>query len=168
MNKKQVSQNKNVRIYNPELFSPSKTITGPFTEQEIIEVQNALFTNGFQHLTLANVYAGRTIIEFFLTPVNYFHDIAYLTVVPGMLPHSVEPILDTINYYEHEGANFLSQYFLDEFTYDFLVIELTPELEQLSWFDDFRQGLLDFKLHTSIPIIIMSYDYDVDNDEYDE
>ena len=51
----------------------------------------------------------------------------------------------------------LECYLLTHFYYDFLIIELSPVLQQLEWFTTFIQLLESLKFTRQIPIVLISY-----------
>ena len=132
----------------------------PFSEEDIIWLQELFLTNGWHCLKVEDLHVGRSIFNTMLYSLGYYHDVAYLTMAD-------EPLLDSsyFDVYLHliEGEYLDGQpynvedFFIERFYADFLCIEETEELARTKWYPQFLQVLQDLKMVNHIPIIILSY-----------
>ncbi len=138
----------------------SKYVQRPFTEKDILELQDTFLTNGFQFLRMDTIPFGRTVIETFLMSLNHFHDVACLTTSTQPLPPMVTNIyqlLDQGGFLEPYSMLDFEEFFLEYFYYDFIWIEASYDLLSQPWFTYFEQKMVDLKLHERTPIIVLSY-----------
>ena len=107
--------------------------------------------------TVADIEEGRSIIKTFVDALNYYHNIACLTFAPESLDQSIFDIYKALQEQEDINSQMLFDFFLEQFSYDFLFIEGTKELMRTDWFAEFQQYMIDFKLDHSISIVMISY-----------
>lgn len=135
-------------------------VTQPFSERDIIWLQELFLTNGWHCLQVEDLHAGRSLINTMLYSLNYYHDVVCLTIED-------HPLLDSsyFDVYLHllEGEYLdgqpcdVEEFFIEHFYADFLWIEETSELVRSAWYQQFLQALQDLKMANHIPIIILSY-----------
>lgn len=143
-----------------DLVKSSRVLAQPFTEHDIIETQSMFLTNGFQHIEVKNPAMGRSIINTFLSSLNCYHDCACLSGVNIPLNASVCDIYRVLVGMAHDGhldQGDIEEFFLEDFYFDVLWIELTEQLKQQPWFAHFNQLLITFKIDQHIPIIMVTY-----------
>ncbi len=138
----------------------SHKLTKPYSEQDIIRLQEIFLTNGWHCLQVQNLHEGRSVINTMLYSLNYYHDIACLTLRDY-------PLLDSVCFdvYLHalekgcldSDPYDLNSFFLDYFFADFLWIEETEELVASQWYGPFLQSLHDVQIEKHIPVIMLSY-----------
>jgi len=149
---------KRLDIAQSSYYAPiaSSRFQEPFTESEILLLQDKFLNNGFQRIQVKNIQLGRTLIETFLESMHMHNSIACLTLEQAFPKSTVSDI-----YYELMANNYindnLEQFFIDQCYYDFMWIEATPELKANKWFSKFEQYIIDYKLDQHIPIMILSY-----------
>lgn len=127
------------------------------SDQQIIELHIRFLTNGFQHIQVPNVQEGRELMKTLLTSLDYYHTVSCLTESDLQLPMDTHDILTHLI----EGRylpNNLEQFFLEYDDFDFMWLELTPNLLAQPWLDEFKSLLMDHKIHTKMPIMCISYD----------
>jgi len=149
----------------------SKHIKGPLSEYDILDLQDKFLNNGFHYVNVSDLQFGRSLVFQFLKSLNYYHENAVLTISTPIVDNS----LNTINniyindiYYELVQGSYLDnlqhrdldEFFIDQFYYDFLWIEVSHELIDTSWFFEFFNRLVRFKVDQHIPVLVMSYSKD--------
>ncbi len=130
----------------------SRFFEPPFSEQEIIELNDVFLTHGIHDITVSDIAAGRTLIDTFLSSLNYYNNVACLTASDIPLRSSIFDI-----YSEVAGGD-LEEFFLEQFYFDFLWIEVSPTLTETAWFLNFELKLLSFNMDQLLPVIILSYE----------
>jgi hypothetical protein len=107
-----------------------------------------------------DVKIGRSIINMFLQSLNYYHDIACLTVVDEPFEQHVFDLWRemTLRFCLEPSSQYDIEDFLIEYFYcDFMWVEATRELVEAPWFPTVEQIIVSFKLDKHIPIFILSY-----------
>jgi len=154
--------NQSAHLVPIETLSLLDSIKEPFSEQQILLLQEKFLTNGFQYIKVKNIMAGRNIIQLFLDSLGVYHDIAAITLSNMRLPNYITHVyreLANEGFLDPFGQQYLDDYFIDNFYFDFVWIEATQELFNSShWFNDFQDKLMSFKINEHIPIIVVSYD----------
>jgi len=133
----------------------------PFTESEILELQDKFLSEGIHTIKVADFAAGRNLVHAFLDSLAAHHEIACLTVSNKLLESYITNIYHELllhGYIDRFESKNLQEFFIDQFYFDFLWIECTPKLMEQPWFADFQMNLLNFKLERQIPILMISYD----------
>ncbi len=128
-------------------FHTSKLIKKPFSETDILYLHDRFLSNGFQYITAKDIAAGRSIIDTCLTSLNYYQDIACLSVI-NVYEELLWKGLSTCN---------IEEYLLDQFYSDFMWIELTSILATEVWFTKFEQLIIDLHIDQHMPIVILAY-----------
>ena len=129
----------------------SRLFVAPFSEQDILDLNDAFLTNGIHDITVPSIHAGRGLISTFLSSLNYYSNVACLTAHD--VPH--DPTIFDI--YSEVAGSSLEEFFVENFYFDFMWIEALPELTSTVWFTDFEQRLLSFNIDHILPIIVLSY-----------
>jgi hypothetical protein len=135
-------------------------IQEPFSEHQILALQEKFLTNGFQYIKVKSVVKGRLIIEPFLASLGIYTDIAVLSTTP-ILPQA--PMTDI--YYELSNNGYIStfeplyldEFFIESFYHDFMWIEATRDVLNAHWFDDIKRKIIDIGIDQHIPILIVLY-----------
>lgn len=138
-------------------------IQEPFSEDQILFLQDKFLINGFHYLKFDNVFKGRMITEAIITSLGLYNDIALLSIKP-ILPqiHKVTVIdlyyeLSESGYFNHLEPLSLDEFFMDHFYHDLMWIEATKEMLCKPWFDDIQKKIVDIEIHQHIPILITLY-----------
>jgi hypothetical protein len=139
-----------------DLLSLSKLVHDPISEQEILDLQDQFLSPGLHYLVVQDIQMGRKIIKTFLQSINYYHDVACLTLENDALPTGVSDLHDLLDDYGFLEKSQLYMFFLDYWYYDFLWIEATDSLLHKPWFGTFSQLLDDFSLK-QLPVFTVSY-----------
>jgi len=137
----------------------TRSIQWPCQERDIIALQDKFLTNGIQHIRVKDVSTGRSLIDAFLSSLNYYHDIAVLTASEIPLKK------DTFDMYTEllrlgyiaQNADDMDEFFFDQFYFDFMWVEATKKLLDSGWFTDFEAKLIELKIDKHIPIVVLSY-----------
>jgi hypothetical protein len=145
-------------LIKADLLALSKVIRSPFTEKDILDLQDEFLSNGFHYLKVKSIQDGRRIINTFLYSLKgYYHDIGCLSLADVCLPDNISDIYELLEWYGYLKYDCLENFFIDQWYCDFLWIEATEELLLSPWFCTFSQMLEDFSLNKEIPIFIISY-----------
>jgi len=132
-----------------------KVFTAPYSENDILYLQELFMSNGIHHISVPDIAAGRNLIEMFLSSLNCFYDIAYF----GSEPHTHTSYFDVLAHlklYEKNAAD-LDEFFINEFYFDFMWLEQTPHFSASPRFTNFMHKLAELKVDQHLPIIILSY-----------
>lgn len=135
-------------------------IQHPFSEVQILELQDKFLSEGIHHIKVADIAAGRNLVHTFLDSLTVYHEVACLTVSNAPLESYITNIYHELllqGYIDQYEARNLEEFFIEQFYFDCLWIECTAELMEQSWFADFQINLLNFKLDRQMPIIMISY-----------
>lgn len=146
-------------VLSAVLESPMAVTTGQehtLSDQQIIELHVRFLTNGFQHIQVPSVQEGRELMSRLLQSLDYYHMISCLTESDIQLPADVHDLFTCLveNRYL---PNKLDQFFLEYTDFDFIWLELTPNLLAQSWLEEFKSLLMDHHLHAKMPIMCISY-----------
>jgi hypothetical protein len=137
-------------------------IREPFSDHQILHLQEKFLTNGFQYLKASNVVRGRAIIQAFLDSLHVYHETACLSLVRSpVLPEHTSDLYETLyagGYLSSFEPYSLDEFFLENFYYDFMWIEATRDLLITDWFDDVIRKLIDQGIDHHIPIIVVVYE----------
>jgi hypothetical protein len=144
-------------IESQEALSISRKITDPFSEQDILELQDEFLTNGFHYITVSNLEQGRKIIDTFLSSLNYYYDIGYLSLSNQKSINNAENIYKLLKDGDCFEIMRFDEFFLEHWYYDFVWIEAIEPLWHLSWFKKLYQHLVNGAFDESLPIFILSY-----------
>lgn len=141
-----------------ELRAVSKHVSNQFSEQDILSWHDEFLTNGFHYITLDSVATGRIFVDTFLRSLNYYHDIGSLTLSEQTLDSSVDDLYDILARFGYLQQSNLINFFVDEWCYDFVWIEITDNLLHTPWFYEFTHLLNDFNISQTTPIFMITYD----------
>lgn len=129
-------------------------------EQVIISLNDKFLTNGMHFIKVKDVEHGRSLMQTFLTSLNYYHEVAALSTNDQPLDNSVINLFKVLD----EGGwlrypyNDFCEYLCDHFYSDFLWIEATHDLLSADWYKNFEHHLIDLHFDKSMPIMLISYD----------
>ena len=126
------------------------------SEQEIMTLQDTFLTNGFHTITVSSIKEGRSLLATFINALNCYRNIACLKKTSDEL-ESFFDIYKVLSENSKIDNQLLFNFFLDQFNFDLLCIEMNKQLMKASWFPDFLQQLCDFKIDKNIPIICLAY-----------
>lgn len=133
----------------------------PFSESEILDLQDKFLSEGIHHIKVTDLASGRDLVDTFLDSLTAHREIACLTVSNTALESYITNIYHELllhGYIDRFESKNLEEFFVDQFYFDFLWIECTSKLMEQSWFADFQMNLLNLKLDRQIPILMISYD----------
>ena len=133
----------------------------PLSEQAILEIQEKFLVNGFQYLKARSIQEGRSIIETFLQTLNFYHNVACLTTVkklPLYEATDIYAVLEVGGYLDSFEQQYLEEYFVEHFYFDFMWVEATTEMLISDWFEEVKKTLINSAIDQHIPILICVYD----------
>jgi len=137
-----------------------ETMHEPFSESDVLKLQDTFLTNGIHYIKTTHLKAGRIIIQTFLQSLPIYTEIACLTMHENLDMSVIDmykELLDN-NYLNSTDIRNLEEFFIDQCFIDFMWIEATQGLLDTSWFAIFEQNIHDFKLCQTMPIIILLYE----------
>lgn len=111
------------------------------TEHDILFLQDAFLINGFQSIHVANQAVGRALIQSFLQCLPMYTHNACLTLNDTAgLPSNIVDISAALHY-EGLQEQAIEEFFINEFYFDFVWIEISDALIQAPWFGHFNKIL---------------------------
>lgn len=147
-------------VLSAVLESPMAITTGyehALSDQQIIELHIRFLTNGFQHIQVPTVNEGRELMNMLLASLDYYHTVSCLTESDIQLSADIHDVLTHLIEGRYVPNN-LDQFFLDNGDFDFMWLELTPNLLAQPWLEEFKALMIDHKLHMQMPIMCISYE----------
>lgn len=138
-------------------------IREPFSDSQILAIQEQFLTNGFSYIKTTSVVKGRALIGSFLDSLHVYNDTACLTMSNLPVRESVSDL-----YNELQAGGYLSpfepycleEFFLEHFYYDFMWIEGTRELLMSGWFEAVKRKIVDLGFDQLIPIVVIVYQHE--------
>jgi hypothetical protein len=133
----------------------------PFSDLEIMRISDMLLCPEIRYWKMPSISAGRAILTSFLKSLDYYHDVACITVHPEPLPMSV---LSLAEYWSVAGhldparGQELSFFFAQECTNDFLWIECDKALRNTAWFERVEQELQAWNMDAHMKILYITYE----------
>ncbi len=134
-----------------------KTVQAPFTDQDLIELQEKFLTNGFQYLKTPSIDEGRSIIEMFLSTISIHHTIAYFSLETHKVGYATNIYSILKEGYLNSYDGDLEEYFIEHFYFDFMWIEGTKDVLQAPWFETFKNAITCTGIDNHIPILVCVY-----------
>ncbi len=135
-------------------------IQQPFSDKDILDIQEKFLGNGFQYLKGHNIGHARKIIATFLTSLGVYHDIACLTLDDHPLPVGITDLYSELaggGYLNSFEPYYIEEYLIEYFYFDFIWIEATRSLLISSWFEQFKEKMLESSVNEQIPILVCVY-----------
>ena len=135
-------------------------IKQPFSDSDILEIQEKFLCNGFQYLKGLDEAQGRNIIYTFLDSLSLYHNIACLTLDSEPLRDGITDLyaeLSAGGYLNSFEPYYLEEYFIEQFYFDFIWIEATRTLLMSLWFDQVKKKIIDTAIDQHIPILVFAY-----------
>lgn len=132
----------------------SKRITAPYSESDILYLQNIFTSPGFHQFTVSSVLVGRELILQQLRALKWHQDVGYISTI-NTASIEAESIVDLIG--QPIDQDSVESFFIDQFYYDFLWIEGTRDLMAMPWIYIFEQQILHYRIDQMIPIITVNY-----------
>jgi len=136
------------------------TMEGPFSESDILKLQDTFLTNGIHYIKTTNIQTGRMIIQMFLQSLPIYTEIACLTMSENLDISVIDMYAELLdnNYLNSTDPKNLEEFFIDQCFIDFMWIEANHELLYKNWFAIFEKNIHDFNLCQTMPIIILMYE----------
>lgn len=144
----------------------SKYIGDPLSEYDILELQEKFLNNGIHHITVNDIGFGRGLVSRFLNSMRCYHDNAILSMRPDAANSvfSKDTAFADIYYdlmqggYIDESRNLgFNDFFVENFYYDFMLIEACQELVDSNWFLKFFGSMKNNEVDRHIPVLVISY-----------
>jgi len=140
------------------LYSEPNFLCGDyeFTHQEILTLQALFLTNGLHFITVKNVTVGRSLMTAFLNTMPALRNIAVLTQ-EDFLPECFVNIYTVMTAGQIYNQEDMTDFFINNFYYDFMWIEALPELHATTWFADLEHTIINLNIDMHMPIIVTHY-----------
>ncbi len=138
-----------------------RIIQEPFSENDVLYLQDLFLTPGVHQITVDSFSKVRIMINKILRSLHYHQKAACLTFVDLLLEPEICDITQVLIADDYlVSKDRLMLFFLDQFYFDFLWIEETPDLLTSIWYEQFQRHLSEFNFNRSIPIIKVSLKLD--------
>lgn len=125
------------------------------TETDILSLQDAFLTTGFHSIQCADQAEGRSLIEAFLASLPMHRSIACLTLENGLdLPNTVFDLYASL-YNDGLTEQSIEEFFINDFYYDFMWIEISEPLLTAPWYEHFCSIMALYE--QQMPIIRIYY-----------
>lgn len=138
-------------------FCKSVFVNNFLLDEDIFKLQEIFLHRGFHYISVSSVLFGRNLLNIFFKLLDYYHNKAFLSVIPFFS----NSMLNLYDKFLIEGVvseiEYLENFMLTSFYYDFLVIELTDEIAMESWFLNFQNYLVDFNFIETLSVIVFLY-----------
>ena len=138
----------------------SKLFTLPFSEYDVLVLQEIFVTLGVHTIKVKNVADGRHIIQTILKSLNYYHNIGSVTKIDG-LSVLVCDIMKHIGLQQSQRNNLLidlEEFFAVHPCFDFIWIEFTQEIKNQCSADDIKKMFDMYHVEERMPVLIVMYE----------
>jgi hypothetical protein len=137
-----------------------KLFTLPFSEYDVLVLQEIFVTLGVHTIKTKNVIDGRQIIQTILKSLNYYHNVGSVTQIEGL------PVF-TCDIMKHIGLQFsqrnnllidLEEFFAVHPCFDFIWIEFTQEIKSQCSIEDIKNLFDIYHVNERMPVLIVMYE----------
>ena len=137
-----------------------KLFSLPFSEEDVLELQEIFVTLGVHIIKVKNVIEGRQILKIILNSLNYYNNIGCITQEKD-IPVSVCDILNHIVLEKIEKGDLLTN--LEDFLavhpcFDFIWIELTKNIKKELSYKAIKNIFDMYHVEERMPVLILTYD----------
>lgn len=133
---------------------PIRTFSWPCTELDLLYLSMIFTTKGVHRIRASDELSSRLLIKNVLTSLHWYHQIAFISTAADTLDFS-DNIIARLPKPIDDLA--IERFFLEEFYYDFIWIELTEDLKKEHWLEIFKETLQSFQIDQIIPVIVVEY-----------
>jgi len=138
----------------------SKLFTLPFSEHDVLHLQEMFVSPGLHLVKASDVIEGRKMIQTILGSLNYYHNIGCVTDV-AELPVTVCNIINHIKLHKPYSDNLLLEledFFTVHACFDFIWIELTQDMQKQYSLKDIQNIFNMYHVEERLPVLIMMYE----------
>ncbi|MDP3788009.1 MAG: hypothetical protein Q8Q60_01665 [Candidatus Chromulinivorax sp.] len=138
----------------------TKLFTFPFSEHDVLELQEIFVALGVHTIKAKNIVDGRRIITTILQSLNYYHNVGCITEM-NQLPVNVCDILNHIILQKSQRGDLLHDLedFFSIYSYfDFIWIELTHDMKKQYAYEDIKNIFDMYHAEERMPVVIVTYD----------
>lgn len=138
----------------------SKLFTLPFSEHDVLQLQEMFVKPGLHLIKVKDVTDGRKIIQTILSSLNYYHNIGCITNVAELSP-TVCNIINHIKLHKPNSDNLLLEledFFTVHACFDFIWIELTQGMKKQYSLKDIQKVFNMYHVDERMPVLIMMYE----------
>ncbi len=137
-----------------------KLFTLPFSEHDVLELQEIFVALGVHSIKTKNVVEGRRIITTILQSLNYYHNVGCVTEI-NKLPINICDVLSHIKLQKSQKGNLLTD--LEDFfsihpCFDFIWIELTKDIKKEYAYKDIKNVFDMYHAQERMSVLIVTYD----------
>lgn len=127
-----------------------------FSEYDILALNDLLLSNGMHTIKVQNNLIGRKILDMFLTLLNYYEHIYWLSAHHRQDKAGLYDLYDALKQYgccESSSLELYEAYFYGEFHGDCLIIEHDDQLVKEKWYTDVLQALCQSHICDRMPVV---------------
>lgn len=144
-----------------EMLHDARRVRTPFSDGDILELQDLFLRNGVHYIKVDDVRAGRSFIKLFLQSMNYYNNVACLSTSTEPIDSAVVDLYAELlvgGCFDKGATQHLEEFFLEHFDFDFLWLEVSDGALTSEWLSEVLRQMKNFKLEQLLPILIVSYD----------
>lgn len=132
----------------------------PFSEYDILELQNIFLTFGLQEIKVKNVQEGRVIIDKILSSLNYFQNVGYISKLKNHNSDYFNIYKNVTEGFEYQGklSPALEDFFIMNPHFDFIFIELTNSLKSMQLCASLKKIFEMCHADERMPVLLFSYE----------
>ena len=128
----------------------AKFFKEPYSESDILELQNIFLNKGFHEIQVFNLDQGRKLINVFLQSLYYYHAPGCFTK-QNLIPHKA------IDIYEELQSKDAEIFFHERPLIDFLWIEMPKKNNEMPAFTKFIQTCEKLQLEKQMPVLALYF-----------
>lgn len=126
------------------------------SDDDVIALCNVFLMPGNHRVICPDTRQGRILVMRVLTSLGCFNRTACLTLLRP--PGCIDVFQELLVAGALIDAESLEAFFIENFFYDFLWIEETPQLLDQPWYESFRHCMKSLSFAASIPVVTVAYD----------
>lgn len=154
--------NKKIHNFSQGHEEDNKLFTIPFSEHDVLALQEIFISCGVHTIKTKNVIDGRRIIQTILNSLNYYQNVGCIVdAFLHTLPITVCDIISHIKSQKIQKNNLLidlEEFFTEHPTFDFVWIELTQNIKNELSLEDIKKIFTMYHAEERMSVLIMTYD----------
>ncbi|MGZ6250799.1 MAG: hypothetical protein ACXWL2_02120 [Candidatus Chromulinivorax sp.] len=137
-----------------------RIFTFPFSEEDLIQLQEIFVTPGIHTIKMKNVEQARQIIEIILNSLNYYHTIGALTFIEK-LPTHIWDIIGHVTFDKQMNYNLIDDleiFFANYSCFDFIWVEATKTMQNVCKLSALQKIFDVYHAQERMPILFIVYE----------
>jgi hypothetical protein len=126
----------------------AKFFQEPYSELEVLELQNIFLNKGFHAITVPNLVTARKLIAVFLTALYYYHS-------PGYFSKSTVAVDGAVNIFHASQHQNAENFFYENPGIDFLWIEIPLNNNDTTACTNFLKSCAKLQLERQMPVVTL-------------